>query len=192
MTQCCTHQTSLSISFSALLLFCSCAIVGCRLGCFRSAVTRLHTCTHYSTPTFKHRFTCFGIIHMIYTFRGEFQQLPLSNTTTSSIILSPRTHPTPFTKKCVVVYIIESHQTNGPVQPYLLIKEDALFHDTFLNNRNPLECSLPMYTQPSLIHMIYVSHLRSQELLISKSTIDILCFLTINREIQGASVTPTL
>ena len=34
--------------------------------------------------------------------------------TTSGIILSPRTHPTPFTKECVVVYIIESHQTNGP------------------------------------------------------------------------------
>ena len=58
-----------------------------------------------------------------------------------------------------------------------------MFHDTFLNNRNPLECSWPMYTQPNLIHMIYVSHLRSQELLISKSTIDILCFLTINGEL---------
>ena len=53
MTQCWTHQTSLSLSFTALLLFCSCDIVCCRLGCFRSAVTSLHTCTHYLTPAFK-------------------------------------------------------------------------------------------------------------------------------------------
>jgi hypothetical protein len=72
MTQCWTHQTSLSQSFNAqhdcpaLLLFCSCDIVGYRLGCFRSAVTRLHTCTHYLTPAFKHWFTGFEIIHMIY------------------------------------------------------------------------------------------------------------------------------
>jgi hypothetical protein len=65
MTRCCTRQTSLSLSFSALLLFCSCAIVGCRLGCFRSAVTRLHTCTHYLMPAFRHRFIRFEIAHMI-------------------------------------------------------------------------------------------------------------------------------
>ena len=52
MTQCWTHQTSLSLSFTALLLFCSCDIACCRRGCFRSAVTRLHTCPRYLMPAF--------------------------------------------------------------------------------------------------------------------------------------------
>ena len=39
--------------------------MGCRLGCFRSAVTRLHTCTHYLMPAFRHRFIRFAIAHMI-------------------------------------------------------------------------------------------------------------------------------
>ena len=39
-------------------MFCACDIACCRPGCFRSAVTRLHTCTHYSMPAFRHSCWC--------------------------------------------------------------------------------------------------------------------------------------
>ena len=100
MTQCWTHQTSLSQSFTALPLFCSCDIVGCRLGCFRSAVTSLHTCTHYLTPAFtlgSHVSRSFirneSNVRMIYKSHqihviNEFQDLPLSNARTSATFLT--------------------------------------------------------------------------------------------------------
>ena len=163
MTQCWIHQTSLSQSFTALPLFCSCDIVGCRLGCFRSAVTGLHTCTHYLTPAFKHRFTCFEIVHIIYEshqilYSKSFIWFILSETygvfltinrelldtpTFWKSLRHPEVHNAPqhfmlvcranskanylryhtfspnasnpvSDNECVMVYIIESHQTNGP------------------------------------------------------------------------------
>ena len=68
-------NTGVALTFNAqhdcpaLLLFCACDIACCRLGCFRSAVTRLHTCTHYSRPVFRHRCWC-ARIHLV-----SFRQL---------------------------------------------------------------------------------------------------------------------
>ena len=54
----------------------------------------------------------------------------------------------------------EEREANTRTQSSDHHQANALFHDTFLNNRNPLECSGPMYTYnvPSTVHRTVFSY----------------------------------